>query len=66
VLGGLRTTNLYDNLLRRTNYSVYSPSSTLASTAYTYDAASRLLTVSDGINTASNSGSSEKFVLRVM
>ncbi|HXC35673.1 MAG TPA: RHS repeat-associated core domain-containing protein, partial [Candidatus Acidoferrales bacterium] len=50
-LDGLSVSNVYDGLLRRTNLTVNS-ATTLASTAYGYDAASRLLTVSDGTNTA--------------
>ena len=49
-------TNLYDSLLRRSKLSILnSPSSILASTACGYDAASRLLTVSDGTNSATYS-----------
>ena len=49
-------TNLYDSLLRRSKLSILnSPSSILASTACGYDAASRLLTVSDGTNSAAYS-----------
>ena len=52
-LNGLSVTNGYDALLRRTNVSILnSPSSILASTAYGYDAASQLETVSDGVNSA--------------
>ena len=53
---GLATTNLYDSLLRRIQFSVLnSSSSATPSTFYTYDAASRLSTVSDGTNTATYS-----------
>jgi len=46
-LNGLSITNGYDHFLRRTNLSILnSPSTILASTAYAYDAASRLQTVS--------------------
>jgi RHS repeat-associated protein len=55
TLGGLRVTNEYDGLLRRTNLAVYSGSTRVAATAYGYDAASRLKTVSDGTNTAAYS-----------
>jgi RHS repeat-associated protein len=61
-LDGLSVANGYDNLLRRTNLTLNSlPGqsgattghlSALSSTAYGYDAASRLLTVSDGHNNA--------------
>ena len=51
-LAGLSITNVYDNLLRRTSLSLNSQLSTLNSTVYGYDAASRLSTVSDGTNTA--------------
>lgn len=53
VLDGLVVTNTYDHLLRRTNLSTLSPlSAILSSTAYGYDNASRLGTVSDGTNSA--------------
>ena len=54
ILAGLIVTNNYDTDFRRTNLSILdSPSSILARTAYGYDAASRLATVSDGnYNTA--------------
>jgi hypothetical protein len=52
VLGGLAVTNLYDSLLRRSTLSILNGSSVRASTLYGYDAASRLLTVSDGTNSA--------------
>ena len=46
VLSGLSVTNNYDQYLRRTDLSIRkSPSSILASTAYGYDNASRLATV---------------------
>jgi hypothetical protein len=49
-------TNGYDNLLRRSSLSLRNgPSSSLASTAYGYDAASRLLTVTSGNSTAAYS-----------
>jgi YD repeat-containing protein len=52
-LDGMSVTNGYDNLLRRGSLSVLnSASGLLASTAYGYDAASRLLTVASGNNTA--------------
>ena len=50
-LNGLSVTNGYDQYLRRTNLSLLNSSSAiLASTAYGYDPASRLATVSDGNN----------------
>ena len=52
-LDGLSVTNRYDQHLRRTNLAILnSQSSILAFTAYAYDNASRLATVSDGTNTA--------------
>jgi len=51
-LSGLSITNGYDQFLRRTNLVLLSGSSVLSSTAYKYDTASRLSTVSDGTNTA--------------
>jgi hypothetical protein len=55
VLGGLAVTNFYDGLLRRSTLSVVKGSSSVASTLHGYDAASRLLTVSDGVNCATYS-----------
>jgi RHS repeat-associated protein len=52
VLGGLAVTNGFDGLLRRTTVSFLSPSNVPVTTTYTYDAASRLLGVSDGTNSA--------------
>jgi len=55
-LDGISVTNGYDNLLRRGKLSVLnSASGLLASTTYGYDAASRLLTVTSGNNTATYS-----------
>jgi RHS repeat-associated protein len=51
-LNGLSMTNGYDALIRRTMLSALSANSQLLSTIYTYDAASRLSTVSDGTNSA--------------
>jgi len=51
-LDGLSVTNGYDNLLRRTTLAALSANSQLLSTAYGYNAASRLSTVSDGTNSA--------------
>jgi RHS repeat-associated protein len=48
TLGGMSVTNGYDPNLRRTNLSILNSSSTvLVKTAYGYDAASRLQTVTD-------------------
>jgi RHS repeat-associated protein len=53
LLDGLATTNIYDSLLRRTSLTLLGAASSASpSTAYTYDAASRLSTVSDGTNSA--------------
>jgi YD repeat-containing protein len=46
-LNGVGVTNVYDQLLRRTNVATVASSMT-----YDYDAASRMLTVSDGTNSA--------------
>lgn len=55
-LNGISITNRYDEFLRRTNVSILNaPSSILAATAYAYDSASRLQTVSDGPNRATYS-----------
>jgi len=52
-LHGLSVTNGYDHFLRRTNAVLLSPQgAVLASTAYVFDSASRLKTVSDGTNNA--------------
>jgi RHS repeat-associated protein len=51
-LDGLSVTNGYDTLLRRIVLSLNSPSSTLNTNAYGYDAASRLSTVASGTNSA--------------
>jgi hypothetical protein len=48
-LAGLRITNKYDPLVRRTNLAVVnSQGAVLTATAYGYDAASRLSRVSSG------------------
>ena len=47
-LNGFSVTNGYDQFLRRTTLATNSPLSNLTSTAYGYDAASRLGTVNDG------------------
>lgn len=52
VLDGLIVTNTYDHLLRRTNLAALNASTGLTATAYGYDYASRLATVSDGTNSA--------------
>jgi RHS repeat-associated protein len=53
LMNSLSVTNGYDGIQRRTNLAVLnSPSSTISSTAYGYDNASRLSTVSDGTNNA--------------
>lgn len=54
-LDGLTVTNIYDQFLRRTNLALNSQLSTLSSTAYGYDAVSRLLSVADGTNSATYS-----------
>ena len=51
ALDGLRVSNSYDNLLRRTNLVSWG-SSALGRSIYGYDGASRLSTVSDGTNKA--------------
>jgi RHS repeat-associated protein len=52
-LNGFSVTNGYDTLLRRTNLTVLNPASSVVyRVGYSYDAASRLATVSDGTNTA--------------
>ncbi|MGA2160405.1 MAG: RHS repeat-associated core domain-containing protein [Verrucomicrobiota bacterium] len=47
-LNGLAITNGYDNLLRRTNLTVYQSNNLLIQQCFTFDAASRLSSVSDG------------------
>jgi len=47
-LNGIRMTNVFDLFDRRTNLSVFNGATLLSSTAYGYDAASRLQTVADG------------------
>ncbi|MDR3412851.1 MAG: RHS repeat-associated core domain-containing protein, partial [Formivibrio sp.] len=55
-LHGLSVTNGYDNLWRRNDLAILnSQFSTLSSVGYAYDAASRLLTVSNGTGTATYS-----------
>ena len=48
ALEGLGITNSYDNQLRRTHTKLNLQNSTLFSTSYSYDAASRLQSISDG------------------
>jgi RHS repeat-associated protein len=55
ILNGLSVTNGYDADLRRTNLTSLNGASTLALAAYGYDNASRLSTVSDGVNNAAYS-----------
>jgi RHS repeat-associated protein len=54
-LNGLSVTNGFDSLLRRISVTVLNGSSVLARTTNSYDAASRLSTVSDGANAAAYS-----------
>lgn len=55
ILGGLSVTNGYDQYLRRNKLVALSSGSSLLSTTYGYDNASRLQTVSDGNNSATYS-----------
>jgi len=55
VLGGLIVTNLYDSFLRRTEVASKNASTQLAATDYGYDTASRLQTVTAGVNSATYS-----------
>jgi YD repeat-containing protein len=52
ALGGISITNGYDALLRRTNIVTLSGGTVLIQVTNNYDSASRLLTVSDGTNSA--------------
>jgi RHS repeat-associated protein len=52
ALGGFSVTNGFDNLLRRTTVAVLSNSTPILHSSMSYDAASRLSTVSDGTNSA--------------
>jgi RHS repeat-associated protein len=52
LLSGITVTNAYDGLLRRTHLTVLTNGGTVYQALYGYDAASRMLTVSDGTNNA--------------
>ncbi len=52
TLGGLKITNRFDIDLRRTNTTLLNGATTLCQAIYGYDNASRLSTVSDGVNNA--------------
>jgi RHS repeat-associated protein len=52
ILAGMALTNRFDALLRRTTNGLLNGSTWLAQTRYTYDAASRLFSVSDGTSSA--------------
>ena len=54
-LGGLSVSNVYDALLRRTTNGLWKGSLCLTQTRYTYDAASRLRSLSDGASSATYS-----------
>lgn len=55
TLSGLAVTNVFDSLLRRTQVSAKDGATGLSSASYGYDNASRLSTVSDGLNNANYS-----------
>ena len=55
VLDGLSVTNGFDSLLRRTSLAVLNSNTPIAQYSSSYDAASRLSTVSDGVNSAAYS-----------
>ena len=55
TLGGLAITNLYDNLLRRTDVIAKNGGTTLSAAGYGYDNASRMNAVSDGTYSAAYS-----------
>src|SRR5262249_47705836 len=55
ALNGLAVTNIYDTFLRRTTNGILNGSSWLVQTRYVYDFASRLLSASDGTNSATYS-----------
>jgi RHS repeat-associated protein len=52
TLGGLKITNQFDADLRRTNTALFNGATSLCQAIYGYDNASRLSTVSDGVNNA--------------
>src|SRR5205814_1079136 len=52
ILGGLSVTNRYDQYLRRTNVAVNQSGAQLSQQSMAFDPASRLQTVSSGINSA--------------
>ena len=52
TLGGLKITNQFDTDLRRTNTALFNGATSLCQAIYGYDNASRLSTVSDGVNNA--------------
>jgi RHS repeat-associated protein len=52
LLAGVAITNVYDGLLRRTHLTVLTNGGSVYQALYGYDAASRMLTVSDGTNNA--------------
>jgi len=55
ILNGLMVTNQYDSDLRRTSMALWNGSGAMTQTAYTYDNASRLASVSDGTDSAAYS-----------
>jgi RHS repeat-associated protein len=55
LLSGITVTNAYDGLLRRTGLTVLTNGGSVYQALYGYDAASRMLTVSDGTNNATYS-----------
>jgi RHS repeat-associated protein len=55
VLAGIVRTNEYDSLLRRSGLTVKTNATTLYRATYSYDAASRYQTISDGTNSATYS-----------
>jgi hypothetical protein len=52
---GIVVSNRYDQLQRRTNVAVVIGGTAVTSTGYSYDSAGRLLTVTDGTNSATYS-----------
>ncbi|HWX19911.1 MAG TPA: RHS repeat-associated core domain-containing protein [Candidatus Binatia bacterium] len=55
TLGGLSISNTYDQFLRRTHFAGFNGSTQLVATVYSYDAASRLKTVTASTNSATYS-----------